>query len=219
MNSIIGKLHNSKILTSVNIPLSLSLLQISRGFAKPAEKPAKDNTPKVKQSKGGKAKSGGPRGKVEKRNNSEEDSMMEAIEKFVSVSDRASKLKLDFTDEEKKEHERIAKEYAKQNQIRHNKFEKDLTTKIYLQTDALNALPEQLQIAASVIDHEPPPSDRPMAVWATPPIKGFNVRDYVGKSNEEDEFGDEEEESDEGDVDNIDDEEDDNEDNTIGKKD
>lgn len=218
MNSIIGKLHNSKILVSVNIPLSLSLLQLSRGFAKPVEKAAKDNTPKVKQSKGGKAKSGGPRGKVEKRNNNEEDAMMEAIEKFVSVSDKASKLKLDFTDDEKKEHERIAKEYAKQNQIRHNKFEKDLTTKIYLQNDALNALPTHLQIAASVIDHEPPPSDRPMAVWATPPIKGFNVRDYVGKSNEEDEFGDEED-SDEGDFNDIDEEEDSNESDIVSKKD
>ena len=132
--------------------------------------------------------------------------MIEAIERFVEVTEKATKLKLDLTDEEKKEHERIAKEYVKQNQIRHNKYEKDLTTKIYLQKDALKALPVQLNIAASVIDHEPPPSDRPMAVWATPPIKGFDIRDYVGKQNEDDEFdGDDDDEEINDDDDNDDD--------------
>jgi len=143
--------------------------------------------------------------------------MIEAIERFVEVTEKATKLKLELTDEEKKEHERIAKEYAKQNQIRHNKYEKDLTTKIYLQKDALKALPEQLKIAASVIDHEPPPSDRPMAVWATPPIKGFDIRDYVGKQNEDDEFdGDDDEEI--NDDDNDDDDNDDDDSNKDKEK-
>lgn len=119
--------------------------------------------------------------------------MVEAVERFFEVSTKASAMKLELTEAEKVEHTRIAQEFTRQSQIRHNKYEKDLTNKIYLQQEALNALPEQLKIAASQIDHEPPPPDRPMAVWATPPIKGFDVRDYVGKNSEEDEFEDDEE--------------------------
>ena len=113
------------------------------------------------------------------------------------MTEKAARLKIDFTDEERKQHEIIAKNFAKQSQIRHNKYEKDLTTKIYLQGDALLALPEQLRIAAEVIDHEPPPSDRPMAVWSTPPIKGFDVRDYIKSNEDEDENDDNSEVEDE----------------------
>jgi len=65
--------------------------------------------------------------------------------------------------------------------IRTNQFNKDLTTKIYLSQDALKAMPANLRANALIIDETPPPPDRPWATYDTPPIPGFNPRDYTGE--------------------------------------
>ena len=77
-----------------------------------------------------------------------------------------------------KEHATIALEYQRQSTRLHNKLEKDQSTKIWLQQDALKALPDYLKKAAEEIDETPPPADRPWPRWQTPPIKGFNPKDF-----------------------------------------
>lgn len=96
-------------------------------------------------------------------------------------------MKLEFSEEEQTEHTRIAKEYQRQSNMRHNQQEKDLTTKIYLQEEALNAMPANLRMMAVVLDETPPPPDRPWPVWDTPPIEGFNMNDYLKKDEEDEE--------------------------------
>jgi hypothetical protein len=45
--------------------------------------------------------------------------------------------------------------------------------------EAIAALPPKLQESARIIDHTPPPRDRPWPMWATPPIKGFDDTPYA----------------------------------------
>jgi hypothetical protein len=68
----------------------------------------------------------------------------------------------------------------------HNKTEKDLATKIWLQSEAMNSMRADLRAHADITDEEPPPADRPWPVWNTPPIKGFNPRDYMNKVGDDD---------------------------------
>lgn len=53
-----------------------------------------------------------------------------------------------------------------------------------MQQAAIQALPFTLRELAEEIDETPPPEERPFPFWATPPIKGFNARDYMGKDDE-----------------------------------
>ena len=61
-----------------------------------------------------------------------------------------------------------------------------MTNKIWLQQDALAALPENLRNQAIEIDETPPPADRPWPFFATPPIKEFDPQAYEGKKDNED---------------------------------
>jgi hypothetical protein len=70
---------------------------------------------------------------------------------------------------------------------RHNQQAKDLTTKIWLQQEAMRAMTPELREQAEIIDDTPPPPDRPWPIWLTPPIKGFNPRDYLGDKDDVDE--------------------------------
>lgn len=89
------------------------------------------------------------------------------------------RIKPRFTEEQQAEHKRIGREYQQQMMKRRNKTDKDLATKIWLQQEAIRALPEDLRAQAVIIDETPPPSDRPWPVYATPPIKGFDPRKYM----------------------------------------
>ena len=110
--------------------------------------------------------------------------MVEAYNRFVEVAEEANKFKPSFTEEELKEHERIAKEYQRQMSIRHNTLEKDLSTKIWLQQEALRSIPPELYEHATLVDDTPPPANRPWPFFATPPIEGFDPKEYI-KSEEE----------------------------------
>eukprot|EP01038_Epipyxis_sp_PR26KG_P006549 gene6549-8996_t len=94
------------------------------------------------------------------------------------------RIDLEFTPEELAQHAIIAKEYSRQKMKLHNLFEKDLATKSYLQQDALNALPPALREQAKIVDETTPPAHRPWPVWKTPPIKGFNPKDYIEKEED-----------------------------------
>ena len=61
--------------------------------------------------------------------------------------------------------------------IQHNKMNKDLSTKMWLQDEAMNALPKDLLQHALVIDSTPPPPDRPWPILMTPPIPDLNLKD------------------------------------------
>lgn len=87
--------------------------------------------------------------------------------------------KVQFTDEEMKEHFKIGREYNRQSTIRHNKLQKDLSTKIWLQHEALAAMPEHLRIEALICDETPAPDDRVMPIFDTPPIKDFDASLYM----------------------------------------
>ena len=117
---------------------------------------------------------------------------VEALQKFIETAEQAKEIDLGFSEEELAEHFRIGQEYAKQSTIRSNKHGSDLSTKIWLQQEAMRALRADLRAHAEIIDDTPPPPDRPWPIWMTPPIKGFNPRDYMGnKGDNEDEEDDE----------------------------
>lgn len=78
-------------------------------------------------------------------------------------------------------HRRIGQEFNKQTTILNNTRNKDLQTKIYLMHEAVKALPEDLRAQAMVIDGTPPPPERPFALWDTPPIKDFDIKDHLKK--------------------------------------
>lgn len=69
--------------------------------------------------------------------------------------------------------------------IQHNQIVKDLTLKIYLQQDAIKALPPDLAALALVTDEEPPPRNRPYPIYNTPPIPGIDVGDDPDRDKDE----------------------------------
>ncbi len=101
----------------------------------------------------------------------------------------------EFTPEEQEEHKRIGREYTRQSMIRKNQMDYDLTNKIWLQQEALRALPTHLQEHAMTIDVSPPPADRPWPYFETPPIKDFDIHKYV--ANEADNDDEDEQEGEE----------------------
>lgn len=111
----------------------------------------------------------------------------EAINRFIETAEQAKLQQPKYSAEKQAQNEAIAKEYTRQNMIRTNKFNKDLSTKIWLSQEAMRSLPANLRNAAEVIDEMPPPPDRPWAVFDTPPIPGFNARSYMsgGKGKDE----------------------------------
>ena len=88
-------------------------------------------------------------------------------------------------------HAEIAKRYTQESFKQENKMIKDLTNKIYLQQESLKALPEALRIQAEIIDHTPPPSNRPFPIWDSAPIKGFDATKYLGNQQDQDDENDE----------------------------
>lgn len=85
---------------------------------------------------------------------------------------------------------------------------------IYLQNDALAAMPAHLKEQALIYDETPAPDDRDLPIYETPPIKGFNPNLYdqntTGKKGKK--RGGDSDEAGEGDGDDDDNEEDDDDD-------
>jgi hypothetical protein len=67
----------------------------------------------------------------------------------------------------------------------HNHIAKDLQTKIYLRKEALKSLPDSFRVQAEIIDHTPPPSDRPFPFADTAPIKDFDASMYAEDEQEQ----------------------------------
>ena len=111
---------------------------------------------------------------------------VEILQKFIDTAEKAKAIELGFSEEEMAEHARIGLEHNRQTTIRQNKQGSDLSTKIWLQQEAMRALPPELRAHAEIIDETPPPSDRPWPIWMTPPIKGFNPRNYMGNKGDDD---------------------------------
>ena len=101
-----------------------------------------------------------------------------------------ARMKFDYSEEELAEHARIAKTYQRKRLEETNLMNKDIADKIWLQQEAMRALPDHLRAAAEVIDDEPPPPDREFTIWQTPPIKGFNIKDYENDGEDEDDIED-----------------------------
>lgn len=94
------------------------------------------------------------------------------------------RIKLDFTEEELAKNKEIAREYQRQCFKFEAEMQKDLSNKVWLQQEALRAMPEQLRSHALIIDDTPPPDDRPWPQFDTPAIKGFNPLDFEEKNSE-----------------------------------
>lgn len=109
---------------------------------------------------------------------------VECIKLRVFVSNRT---KLDWSEEEEKEHYRIGRTYNINSFVRHQRLSKDLADKIWLMQEAVRSLPPTLEAAAREIDDTPPPKDRPWATWSTPPIKGFDSSPYIDAEEDDDE--------------------------------
>lgn len=121
--------------------------------------------------------------------------MVPLIQYFISTPYIfVHRVKIEWSEEEEKEHQRIGREYNIQSFVRHQRLSKDLADKIWFMHEAIDALPEKLKAAAKEVDHSPPPRDRPWAMWSTPPIKGFDDSPYSkedsgDKDEDEDEVG------------------------------
>ena len=115
--------------------------------------------------------------------------IVESLQAFFEAAEKAKKASIPFTEEEKAEHLKIGREYSRQVRIRDNQEKKDLATKVWLQQEAMRALPADLRRHAEEIDETPPPRGRPWPIWWTPPIKGFNAQDYISRIEEEGEEG------------------------------
>jgi len=63
---------------------------------------------------------------------------------------------------------------------------------MWLQQEAINALPQHLRAHALILDSTGTPGERPWPIFDTPPIEGFDVSKFVGA--ESDSFDDDEEE-------------------------
>ena len=155
------------------------------------EKKKKKSTKKAKSGKGGEDSSA----TASENENIIDHKQIDAFIKATAEADEATK-KIEWSLEEQKEHFRIGRTFNVQSFRRHQRLAKDTSDKIWLMQEALRALPTKLQDAARVIDEEPPPSDRPWAMWSTPPIKGFDDTPYAkaedGDTDEEEEYDDNE---------------------------
>jgi len=164
-------------------------------FATTKEKGAtttKEAKEKSEKKDKGTGSSKSPKAKKKGDDDSSSSASVESLNRFIEAAEAAKKFKPVFPPEELAEHARIAKEYRSGSLKRHNRRMKDLSTKICLQHDALEALPEDLRKHALIVDETPPPANRPWANWSTPPIPNFDAKNFLGKKEE-----DEDEESDE----------------------
>lgn len=123
---------------------------------------------------------------AKKAKTSNEKTIAEHLTKFIMAAEEAKAFKPDFSEEELAEHARIGRIYQQKMTQRHNRTQKDLATKIWMQHDALRSLPEGLRAHAETIDDTPPPPDRPWPFFQTPPIKDFNAKQFMGKKEDED---------------------------------
>ena len=147
-------------------------------------------TPAAKAQKGA---AGGNANKAKKSKGGAEKSASEHLTKFIFAAEEARAFKPQFSEEQLAEHAKIALTYQRKMTELNNKLNKDLTNKIWLQQEALRALPENLRLKAEIIDEATPPPDRPWPMWATPPIKDFDARQYTGKNKDGEEEEDDEE--------------------------
>ena len=154
---------------------------------KDAAKPAVKTKSAAPASKGANNKNAAA--KRDKKDN--EKTIAESLTKFMMASEEAKAFKPDFSDEELAEHAKIGRIYQQRTTQRHNRLQKDLATKVWLQHDALRSLPDNLRVHAEIIDDTPPPPDRPWPYFQTPPIKDFDAKQFMGKNDDEDDDGDE----------------------------
>lgn len=85
---------------------------------------------------------------------------------FIQTAIEVQKIKLEYSDEEKA----IIKEYNRQTSIRDAQEKKDLSTKVWLQQQAIKLIPtERLRAAAKVIDETKPPDKRDLPAGHRPP--------------------------------------------------
>ncbi len=63
--------------------------------------------------------------------------------------------------------------------MRHNRFNRDLSDKIWLQQDAIRALPPKLLAACLEIDETPPPEEHVPAIFTMPAIDNFDYTKYI----------------------------------------
>lgn len=124
--------------------------------------------------------------KAKKGEGNDEDKEDDWIAHLIDTAESVRKTKFPFSEEEEAEHKRIGAEYTRQRMIQDNQFKKDLSTKIWLQQEALRALPPSLRQAAEEVDDTPPPEDRPFPIFMTPPVPGLNLRDESADDEEED---------------------------------
>ena len=82
-------------------------------------------------------------------------------------------MKHELTEDEKEERNRIGRTYNIEQFKLHNSLMKDVSTKIWMQSEAVAGLPEHLRAAALIIDESSPPHDRPWPMWQTPPVEGY----------------------------------------------
>lgn len=162
---------------------TIRLLATGAPAGQPATKPAASRaaTPNAAKS----AKGGTNANKAKKAKGGSEKQASESLTKFLTAAEEAKAFKPKFSEEELAEHATIARTYQRKLTELNNKLGKDLTNKIWLQQEALRAMPDNLRAKAEQIDDTPPPPDRPWPLWDTPPVKDFDAKQFTGRKGDE----------------------------------
>ncbi|CAM9881924.1 unnamed protein product [Choristocarpus tenellus] len=107
---------------------------------------------------------------------------------FIKMLDSKPKPRPKLSPEEQARNNEIGRRYNQMMAKQHNQRMTGLRMKMKLRDDAIANLPEMLQHAARQNDTRPPPLNRRMARY-TPPIPGFNPKDYLSKDYGENDKG------------------------------
>ncbi len=101
------------------------------------------------------------------------------MQQFIDKADEVGRKKMQIPEDKAKRNFEVGREYNRQTTIRDNMYNKDITDKIWLQQDAIRALPPNLLEACLVIDDSPPPDEHVPAIFTMPPKEDFDYTKYI----------------------------------------
>ena len=101
------------------------------------------------------------------------------MQQFLDKADEVGRRKIQLSEDKKKRNFEVGREFNRQTTIRDNMYNKDITDKIWLQQDAIRALPQNLLAACLLVDDTPPPDEHVPAIFTMPPKEDFDFTKYI----------------------------------------
>ncbi len=101
------------------------------------------------------------------------------MQMFLDKAQEVGSKKIPLSEEVKKRNFEVGHEFNRQTSIRDNVYNRDITDKIWLQQDAIRALPPTLLAACLEIDETPPPEEHVPAIFTMPPKEDFDYMKLI----------------------------------------